>query len=157
MLLSEFKNHLSTVETVDFQLPDGQLVPVHYHVTEIGKNEKHFMDCGGKVRRESLVSFQLWLADDVEHRLQPQKLLKIISMAEKAIALNDNEIVVEYQGDTLGVYHVGFNGSQFLLHAKETACLAREACETPTLKPIVNLSQLTSASATVCAPGGGCC
>lgn len=157
MLLSEFKNHLSTVDAIDFKLPDGQLVPVHYHVTEVGKNEKHFMDCGGKVRRETVVSLQLWLADDIDHRLEPQKLLKIISMAEKAISLNDDEIVVEYQGDTLGVYHLGFDGSQFLLQAKETACLAGEICGVPALKPMVNLSQLGPSKETACTPGGGCC
>lgn len=157
MLLSEFKKHLSTVESVDFLQPNGQLVPVHYHVTEVGKNEKHFMDCGGKVRRETVVSFQLWVEDDVDHRLEPQKLLKIISMAEKAIALTDNEVVVEYQSDTLGVYHLEFNGSQFLLQAKETACLAKEACGIPADKSMINLSQLAPNKETTCAPGGGCC
>lgn len=157
MLLSEFKNHLSTVESVDFKLPDGRLVPVHYHVTEVGKNEKHFMDCGGKVRKETVVSLQLWLADDVDHRLEPQKLLNIIKMAEKAISLSNDEVVVEYQGDTLGVYHLGFNGSEFLLHAKETACLAGEVCAIPALKPMVNLSQLTKSTENACTPGGGCC
>jgi len=157
MLLSEFKNHLSTVDSVNFKLPNGQLVPVHYHVTEVGKNEKHFMDCGGKVRRETVISLQLWLAEDIDHRLEPLKLLKILSMAEKAIELDDHEVVVEHQGETLGVYHLGFDGSQFLLQAKETACLAGDICGIPSMKPKIKLSQLTTVGANACTPGGGCC
>ncbi|MGA8855051.1 MAG: DUF6428 family protein, partial [Christiangramia sp.] len=47
MKLSEFKNQLSRLKEIAFQLPNGQLVPEHFHVTEVGKITKHFIDCGG--------------------------------------------------------------------------------------------------------------
>lgn len=40
MKLSEVKNVLKKIETVGFQLPNGDLVPNHFHVTEVGKIKK---------------------------------------------------------------------------------------------------------------------
>ena len=34
MTLSEIKNHLKNTQKIGFQLPDGSLVPPHFHVTE---------------------------------------------------------------------------------------------------------------------------
>lgn len=59
MTLSEIKKHLKNLDTIAFILPDGSLVPSHFHVTEIGKTTKHFIDCGGTVRQEKKVNFQL--------------------------------------------------------------------------------------------------
>ena len=47
MTLAEIKSALQTLETISFKLPDGSLVPSHFHVTEVGKVTKHFIDCGG--------------------------------------------------------------------------------------------------------------
>lgn len=52
MKLSQVKKHLSTISTLKFQLPNGELVPEHFHVTEIGKISNQFIDCGGTVRQE---------------------------------------------------------------------------------------------------------
>ena len=75
MKLSQAKNILKSVEAVNFLLPDGTSVPEHFHVTEVGLITKNFIDCGGTVRKETVVNFQLWEANDFEHRLKPQKLL----------------------------------------------------------------------------------
>ena len=75
MKLSDVKKSLSTASSVNFQLPDGSFVPEHFHVTEIGLVTKHFIDCGGTVRTEKMTSFQLWEANDFDHRLKPKKLL----------------------------------------------------------------------------------
>ena len=83
MKLSEIKNILNNLKTISFQLPDGELVPNHFHVTEVGKVTKHFIDCGGTVRNEEVVNFQLWEADDYDHRLHPEKLVHIIELSEK--------------------------------------------------------------------------
>ena len=72
MKLSQIKNILKTIEAVNFNLPDGTMVPEHFHVTEVGLITKKFIDCGGTVRKESVVNFQLWDANDFEHRLKPQ-------------------------------------------------------------------------------------
>ncbi|MBL7884337.1 MAG: hypothetical protein JNL69_09725, partial [Bacteroidia bacterium] len=74
MKLSEFKQQLTLLDAVNFIQPNGLPVPVHFHVTEVGQITKHFIDCGGTVRDEKVVNFQLWEANDVDHRLAPEKL-----------------------------------------------------------------------------------
>lgn len=146
MKLSEIKKHLTNLETIAFELPDGSLVPNHFHVTEIGQITKNFIDCGGTVRKEEVINFQLWDANDYDHRLHPEKLVHIINLSEKVLELNDLEIEVEYQGDTIGKYGLDFDGKNFLLTSTNTACLAQEACGVPKVKV-----------ETSCAPNSGCC
>ena len=55
MNLNEVKSALETINEVLFQLPSKQFVPVHFHVTEVGTIQKHFIDCGGTVRKESVI------------------------------------------------------------------------------------------------------
>lgn len=155
MKLSEIKEILANAESVNFQLEDGSAVPEHFHVTEVGIITKDFIDCGGKVRHEKVANFQLWDADDYEHRLKAGKLLNIISLSEKVLGMEDLEIEVEYQSGTIGKYDLGYDGSNFLLLAKQTACLAKEACgvEDAPKKGMVNLA----GAANSCTPGGGCC
>ncbi|MFB9110581.1 DUF6428 family protein [Flavobacterium gyeonganense] len=158
MKLSEIKTLLNTVETVNFQLPDGNFVPEHFHVTEVGLITKNFIDCGGTVRKETVVNFQLWNANDFEHRLKPQKLIHIIKLSEKVLGIEDFEIEVEYQDTTtIGKYDLGFNGKDFQLLNKKTACLAQDQCGIPAEKQKTNLIQLTANNANSCTPGGGCC
>lgn len=155
MTLSEIKNHLSNAETIAFELPDGSLVPSHFHVTEVGKVTKDFIDCGGKRRKEEVANFQLWEADDYDHRLHPEKLVHIIDLSQKTLEMGDLPIEVEYQGATIGKYNLGYNGKHFTLDAKQTACLAREECGVPEPKEMVDLSSMTANNS--CSPGGGCC
>ena len=155
MKLSEVKSALKSLETIGFLLPDGSLVPSHFHVTEVGKVSKHFIDCGGTVRQEDVVNFQLWNADDYDHRLHPEKLISIIELSEKVLQIKDHEVEVEYQGETIGKFGIDFDGTNFLLTTKQTDCLAKDACGIPAEKPKVKLADLNNASA--CTPGGGCC
>jgi len=156
MKLSEIKAHLAQAESVNFQLENGTPVPEHFHVTEVGVVTKDFIDCGGTVRHEKVANFQLWDANDFEHRLKAGKLLNIISLSEKVLAMEDLEIEVEYQAQTIGKYDLGYDGKNFLLIAKTTACLAPELCGVPEVKQKVQLQNL-AASGSVCTPGGGCC
>jgi len=156
MKLSEVKQILGTVETVSFQLEDGSFVPEHFHVTEVGVITKHFIDCGGTVRNEKVANFQLWDANDFEHRLKPQKLQSIIGLSEKVLGMEDLEIEVEYQSHTIGKYDLGFDGTHFVLLSKQTACLAQEQCGIPSQKTKVKLSEIGTAAAS-CTPGSGCC
>ncbi len=50
MKLSEFKLYLKNVKKVEFQLPNGDYIPPHFHVTEVGLNSKKFIDCGSNIR-----------------------------------------------------------------------------------------------------------
>lgn len=157
MKLSEIKEALKKLETIAFELPDGSLVPRHFHVTEVGKVSKHFIDCGGTVRKEEVANFQLWEANDYDHRLHPEKLVNIIELSEKILGLKDLEIEVEYQGTTIGKYGLDFNGSNFLLTTKVTDCLAKDQCGVPAVKVKRNLSQLQKEETSSCVPGSGCC
>ncbi|MDG4652035.1 DUF6428 family protein [Chryseobacterium arthrosphaerae] len=157
MKLSEIKEILPTLENVEFQLENGTFVPEHFHVTEVGQIHKKFIDCGGVIRTEKTVNFQLWNADDYEHRLKPGKLLNIIRLSEQKLDIEDSEIEVEYQSDTIGKYDLEFNGKTFVLKSKTTACLAIEACGIPSGKQKKNLSELTVNQSNSCTPGGGCC
>ncbi|AWW30623.1 hypothetical protein DN752_11085 [Echinicola strongylocentroti] len=154
MRLSEVKSALNSLERIGFQLPDGSLVPGHFHVTEVGKVTKHFIDCGGTVRNEEVVNFQLWNADDYDHRLHPEKLVHIIELSEKTLGLPDAEIEVEYQGETIGKFGLDFDGTNFILTTKETDCLAKDQCGIPAEKPKVEVS---SSQFGACTPGGNCC
>ncbi|MDE5528828.1 MULTISPECIES: DUF6428 family protein [Bacteroidota] len=155
MKLSKIKEILPTLENVEFQLENGTFVPEHFHVTEVGQINKNFIDCGGTIRNEKVVNFQLWNANDFEHRLKPTKLLNIIKLSEEKLGIEDAEIEVEYQSDTIGKYDLDFNGKIFVLKSKTTACLAQDACGIPTEKQKVKLSELNSAAC--CTPNSGCC
>jgi hypothetical protein len=156
MKLSEIKQLLTTLESVTFQLPNRTFVPEHFHVTEVGLVTKNFIDCGGTVRNETVVNFQLWDANDFEHRLKPQKLLNIIELSEKVLGIEDFEIEVEYQAQTIGKYDLDFNGNDFILLNKQTACLAQDQCGIPVEKPKVRLSDMNN-EPSCCTPGGSCC
>ncbi len=154
MKLSQIKQILPTLHNVEFQLENGTFVPEHFHVTEVGQVLKRFIDCGGVMRTEKVVNFQLWDADDYEHRLKPGKLLHIIQLSEEKLGMEDAEIEVEYQGETIGKFDLDFNGTHFVLKNKQTACLAQDACGIPSGKKKVMLSDLSN---TCCTPESGCC
>ncbi len=154
MKLSNIKEILPALDNVEFQLENGTFVPEHFHVTEIGVITKHFIDCGGTIRNEKVVNFQLWNANDFEHRLKPTKLLNIIKLSEEKLGIEDAEIEVEYQSETVGKYDLNFNGKHFVLKNKQTACLASDACGIPAEKQKVKLSELNNAC---CTPNSGCC
>lgn len=156
MKLSEVKQILPTLENVEFKLENGTFVPEHFHVTEVGMITKNFIDCGGVIRKENVVNFQLWNADDIEHRLKPKKLLNIIQLSEEKLGIDDFEIEVEYQSETIGKYDLEFDGEKFLLKNKTTACLAQDACGIPVEKQKKNLADL-SVSASCFTPNSGCC
>ncbi|SFN98811.1 hypothetical protein SAMN05421741_1167 [Paenimyroides ummariense] len=154
MKLSKIKEILPILDNVEFQLEDGTFVPEHFHITEVGVITKNFIDCGGTIRNEKVINFQLWNADDYEHRLKPTKLLDIIKLSEEKLDIKDAEIEVEYQRETIGKYDLEFNGKTFVLKNKTTACLAQDACGIPSEKQRIKLSDLTN---TCCTPNSGCC
>lgn len=153
MTLTEIREILNGSDTIAFQLPDSTLVPSHFHVTEVGKISKDFIDCGGKRRQEEVISMQLWDSNDYDHRLHPEKLLHIIELSDRVLALGDLPIEVEYQGSTIGKYSLGYSGGNFQLLTKETACLANDACGIPIATQMVE----SSAEGGCCSPESGCC
>ena len=111
--------------------------------------DKTYIDCGGVVRSESKVSFQLWEADDFDHRLTSKRLLDIIKLSEIRLGIENLELDVEYQGETIGRYGLGFNEKNFVLTSTSTDCLAKDNC---------GVSENVIAQDTgCCSPESGCC
>ena len=149
MKFSDVKQALSKLSAVNFKLPDGEYLPQHFHVTEVGLVTKHFIDCGGVERKETVVNFQLWEAGDYDHRLAPQKFLKILDISKKVLGnAEDLNIEVEYQQNTIGKFDLEFDGKDFVLKSKQTACLAQDACGIPSKE---------AAAKSSCLPKSGCC
>ena len=149
MKLSEVKQSLEQLPAVNFRLPDGSYVPQHFHVTEVGLVTKNFIDCGGVERKEMVVNFQLWEAGDYDHRLAPQKFLRILDISRKVLGDAEGlDIEVEYQQGTIGKFGLDFDGKDFVLTTKQTACLAQDACGIPDKQ---------KKASPCCAPTGGCC
>ena len=155
MTINEFKKLLGESTEIAFKLPNGELVPNHFHVTEVGRVQKDFIDCGGVVRNELVANLQLWNADDYDHRLHPEKLLSIIELSQDKLGIGNFEIEVEYQGETINKFGLDHDGTQFVLSTKMTDCLAKDNCGIPQDKMKVNLGDLVQGNS--CTPGGGCC
>lgn len=151
MKFSELKSLLPELNQLIVRSPHGQ-VPVHFHITEVGKNTKHFIDCGGTVRLHETAIVQLWTANDTDHRLTPGKWLSILEKSESALGLEDLKVEVEYQNsDTKGIYDLGFRDGIFHLDPVHTDCLAKDVCLP---RSSVSLPVMESSN---CVPGGGCC
>ena len=153
MLLSAFKQTLSELDKLKFQLPNGQLVPSYFHITEVGKVTRNYIDCGGVLRQENKLNLQLWVSSDTEHCLKPDNILNILQLAEKQLGFLDLELEVEYQQTTVGRYKLALNGEVFELVNTQTACLAPNQCGIPQEKPRVRLT----ASGLSCNTDSDCC
>ena len=70
--------------------------------------------------------------------------------------IEDLEIEVAYQGATIGIYGLDFDGTNFLLVSTHTDCLAKDTCGLPEEKQQVALSDLKP-EAPACDPSSGCC
>lgn len=156
MKISKFIEHLKQLNSLTILNANGTLVPQHFHITEAGLTTRHFIDCGSTIRIEKFVNLQVWVAGDVEHRLAPSKLIKILDIAQPFINDGDLEVEIEYQGDTIGRYGLDFLNGAFQLLPKQTNCLASDHCGIPDDKMKLELSSLKAGSS-CCAPGGGCC
>ncbi|MEM1062418.1 MAG: DUF6428 family protein [Planctomycetota bacterium] len=118
---------------IHVMLPDGAFVPAHFHVTEVARVRKDFVDCGGTRRTTTSCSVQVWVADDVDHRLDTAKLAQIFEAAAPILESTDLPVEVEYEADTIALYplagvEVTPSGLLLRLVAKHTDCLAPDRC-----------------------------
>ncbi len=116
-----------------WMLPDKSFVPAHYHITEVGKLRKDFIDCGGTVRSTTACLLQVWVAQDLDHRLETTKLASIMRIAEPLLGSVELPVEVEYEEGVISQYPIGGmevtpSGLLFYLGTKHTACLAPEKC-----------------------------
>lgn len=133
-----------------FALPDGGLVPAHAHITEVGRVDKIFFDCGATFRKSSFLCLQAWVADDIDHRLPARKLADIIERAAPIFHGDDLEVELEYEDGLISQFPVAslaVDGSSLIvfLSAKHTDCLAKDICLT------------SSKESQNCCSGSGCC
>jgi hypothetical protein len=167
MKIQSFLQALATMIELRWALPDGSLVPAHAHVTEVALMTRRFVDCGGTHRMERRIQLQLWVANDVDHRLEPTKLLRIIRETEAWMEWDNHEVEIEYQGKTIERYGVEIMEGVLALQPLQTNCLAQDRCGLPILEETSNLTrtveeavpQPKSQAPVVgrCKPGSGCC
>ena len=157
MKLSQFKSALQLAKpesNPQFLQISGLPIEVHYHITEIGLILKNYVDCGGVVRQERKASMQIWLANDTEHRLTTEKLIGIIEKSEQLFGLKDEDLEVEYQGQTIETYGLVIQDFGFQFIAKHTTCLAPGHCGIPNeLLP----TDMQTPQSSCCTPNSGCC
>ncbi len=133
-LKSVFAKNLTAM--VRFQLPNGELIPAHSHVTEVARIDKRFIDCGGTLRVDSFCRLQTWFADDLDHRLTASKLSKIFNKANEVGLTDELEVEVEHEVGfitqfPLAAVDVANNEIIFRLAERHTACLAMDKCLPP--------------------------
>jgi len=133
--LKALKDILLEKEYVHMQimLPDGSFVPPHFHVTEIGKVKKDFVDCGGTLREVTSCLLQILVADDVDHRLTSTKLKTIFDHANKLFCSEDIFVEMEYEQEFISQFPIAEieitpSGLLYVLGKKHTACLAPDKC-----------------------------
>ena len=135
MKLSDFKASLQSSPThpLRFVLPDGDVIAAHAHITEVGRIDKTFIDCGGTVRKVSTCSLQAWVADDTDHRLEPGQLAMILDKASPILSGEDLDVEIEYEDCQISQFPVESvaatdGGLEFHLGTKHTDCLAKDVC-----------------------------
>lgn len=124
---------LEELPSLSFMLPSGELIPAHFHITEVGRVQKDFIDCGGTTRQSISCLLQVWTSHDVEHRLSAGKLASILKLAEKVLGSDDLPIEIEYGADVAAQYMITDIQMQdgnlmFYLGGKKTDCLAPDKC-----------------------------
>jgi hypothetical protein len=155
--LTQLRSHAD--KPLAFVLPDGGLIPAHFHITEVGHVTKRFIDCGGTRRTLETCLLQTWVHDDVDHRLVAGKLAAIFDKAGDVLPHHELPVEIEYEDGVVAQFPVEsaeiINGTlAFHCGWKHTDCLARgiclpgECCTTPEPKSVPQ---------TCCTPGSKCC
>ncbi len=158
MNLTELKSHLRShpEHGLNFVLPDGRPLPVHFHVTEAGHVAKRFVDCGGTFRATESCVLQAWTGreHDDGHRLAAGKLAKILELAAPILPSGELPVEVEFEAGVVSQFpieaiSVGDAVLTIQLGLKHTDCLAKELCGVPTAED--------DSSGESCCAGSGCC
>jgi len=135
---------------IHFLLPDFGLIPVHFHITEVGHVRKDFIDCGGTQRLTSTCVLQAWVADDEDHSLTAGKLASILKLADKILPSEDLAVEIEFEAPLISQFpmessEVTADTIVFHLATKHTDCLAKEKCG------------VESENSSCCSTESGCC
>ena len=133
MKLTELKSMLRSHPNTHprFLLPNGDEIPAHFHITEVGHVAKKFVDCGGTFRERETCVLQTWVADDFEHRLKAKRFADILDLGRPILPDDDLEVEVEWDCCVISQYPIAAARAvegrlEFQLEASHTACLARQ-------------------------------
>lgn len=131
IFLNLLENNISS--KLRFKLPNGNYVEEHFHVTEIGKITKEFIDCGGTNRTKQTCLLQLWSANDEDHRINAGRLFSVFSLAKHIYMDDKTPLEVQYGSDQAVIYDVescvvNKNYIDVTLKSQKTDCLAPDKC-----------------------------
>ena len=159
MKLSELKSLLAGHADRHFRirLPDGGAVPLSFHVTEIGRLQKTFLDCGGTLRQTTTCQLQIWVGEDYKHRIETGKMAAILDKAKSILPDDSVPAEIEYEDRVISQYtiagHEVFDDAVVLsLANKHTECLAPQLCGLPALNRLPAIGGKSP-----CRGPAGCC
>jgi hypothetical protein len=159
MKLSELKSLLTAHSDRHFRiaLPVGGAVPVSFHVTEVGRLHKTFLDCGGTLRETTTCQLQIWVGEDYDHRIETGKMASILDKATSLLPDDSIPVEIEYEDRvisqyTLAGHELTDDAVVLLLAHKHTECLAPELCGLPALDRLPAIGVKSS-----CCGPAGCC
>jgi Family of unknown function (DUF6428) len=117
-----------------FVLPDGDYVPAHAHVTEVGHVVRNFIDCGGLTGKDEKVVLQTHVGNDTDHRLRSDRLGKILRLGTRVVPSADLDVDVEYDCCVVSQYPIAEAAPDgehlnLILQRGRTQCRARERGE----------------------------
>jgi hypothetical protein len=132
-----------------FLLPNGDQIPAHAHITEVGHAVKKFIDCGGLTGKEESVVLQTHVGEDVDHRLRSDRFARILALGEHVLPHDGLDVEVEYDCCVVAQYpitEIRPTGERLdvILGRKATQCRARERSK-------------TASPQTCCATATACC
>jgi len=132
-----------------FVLPDGDYIPAHAHVTEVGHVVRHFIDCGGLTGKEERAVLQTHVGNDTDHRLRSDRFAQILELGNRVIPSADLDVDVEYDCCVVAQYPIAEarpDGEHLnlILRRGSTQCRAQERRESET-------------AARCCATSATCC
>ncbi|QDT67623.1 hypothetical protein MalM25_05230 [Planctomycetes bacterium MalM25] len=155
MKLADFRSALEANPDCSLRVAFGQdALAAHFHVTEVGRVTKDFVDCGGVRRSETRCVLQTLVAGDTDHRLNSTKLAKIVALADVLDLPGEASVEVEHQErsvstDLLDAVEREGDTLTLRLAPKQTACLAEDACGIGVGLPTLPLAD-------GCCGGGSC-
>lgn len=143
------------------RLPDSSDVPVSFHITEVGRIDKTFLDCGGQLREKTTAQLQVWVGKDYEHRIETEKMAGILKKGDAVLPDASVPVEIEYEDRVISQYtieghEIASDAVTLQLAHKHTECLAPELCglEMPSLR-LPSIDGKTDPSP--CCGPEGCC
>ncbi len=156
MKLSELKSLLAGHSERFFRiaLPDGDAVPISFHVTEVGRLQKTFLDCGGTLRNTDTCQLQIWVGEDYDHRIETGKMAAILEKSRSILPDDSVPVEIEYEDRVISQYTITDHeltdeAVVLKLAHKHTECLAPELCGLPSLNRLPAIGGK-------CGPAGCC-